>query len=41
MVTLILQKNIEISAPGLSNVLGKNYTIEEAKTIYVGDKSEQ
>ncbi len=41
MVTLILQKNIEISAPGLSNVLGKNYTIEETKTIYVGDKSEQ
>lgn len=41
MITLILQKNIEISAPGLSNVLGKNYTIEETKTIYVGDGSEQ
>ncbi len=35
MANLILKKNIKITAPGLSNVLGKNYTIETQKTVYV------
>ena len=34
MITLILKKNVEISAPGLTNILGKNYEIKTTKTIY-------
>lgn len=34
MVTLTLKKNVEISAPGLTNILGKNYEITTSKTIY-------
>lgn len=40
MAELILKKDIKISAPGLSNVLGKNYTIEATKTIYAGEDDE-
>ena len=41
MVDLILTKNIKINAPGLSNVLGKNFKIEANKTIYKEDHNEQ
>ena len=34
MITLTLKKNVEISAPGLTNILGKNYEIKTSKTIY-------
>ncbi len=34
MITLTLKKNVEISAPGLTNILGKNYEIKTTKTIY-------
>ena len=34
MITLTLKKNVEISAPGLTNILGKNYEITASKTIY-------
>ena len=34
MITLTLKKNLEISAPGLTNILGKNYEIKTTKTIY-------
>ena len=34
MTTLTLKKNIEINAPILSNILGKNYEIETSKVIY-------
>ena len=36
----ILTKNIKITAPGLSNVLGKNYKIEAKKTIYKEENHE-
>ena len=35
MAKLTLKKQISISAPGLTNVLGKNYTIETSKNIYL------
>ena len=41
MTNLILTKNIRINAPGLSNVLGKNYIIETKKTIYKEGNNEQ
>jgi len=41
MVTLTLKKNIDVSAPILSNVLGKKYTIDTSKVIYAGEKDEQ
>lgn len=34
MITITLQKQIEINAPLLKNVLGKNYIIETSKTFY-------
>ena len=34
MTTLTLKKSISITAPGLSNILGKNYEIETSKVIY-------
>ena len=34
MITLTLKKNVEISAPGLTNILGKNYEIKTSKTFY-------
>ena len=34
MTTLTLKKNIEITAPGLTNILGKEYEIETKKTFY-------
>ena len=34
MLTLTIKKNIEISAPGLNNILGNNYEITASKTIY-------
>lgn len=34
MITLTLKKNVEISAPFLTNILGKNYVIETSKVIY-------
>lgn len=40
MVTLTLKKNVDVSAPILSNVLGKNYIIETSKVIYTGEKDE-
>ncbi|MCI9110451.1 MAG: pilus assembly protein [Bacilli bacterium] len=40
MVTLMLKKNVTVSAPILSNVLGKKYQIETSKVVYVGDKNE-
>lgn len=40
MTDLILTKNIKINAPGLSNVLGKNYKIQTKKTIYKEDNHE-
>ena len=33
MITLTIKKNIEITAPGLSNILGKNYEITTSKTF--------
>ena len=41
MATLTLKKNIDVSAPILSNVLGKRYQIETSKVIYAGEKDEQ
>lgn len=40
MVKITLKKNINVSAPVLSNVLGKNYKIETSKVIYAGEKNE-
>ena len=40
MITLTLKKNIEINAPGLTNILGKDYIIKTAKTFYE-DANEQ
>lgn len=40
LVTIILEKNIKINAPILSNVIGKNYKIKVSKTIY-GVQNEQ
>jgi len=40
MVKLTLKKRIDISAPLLSNVLGKKHTIEASKVIYAGEKDE-
>ena len=34
LTTITVKKDIKITAPGLSQVLGKNYTIEASKTIY-------
>ncbi len=34
LTTIKLTKAIKINAPGLSNVLGKNYKIEAQKTLY-------
>ena len=34
MTTLTLKKTIEITAPGLTNILGKEYEIETKKTFY-------
>lgn len=34
MITITLQKQIEINAPLLKNVLGKKYIIETSKTFY-------
>jgi Flp pilus assembly protein TadG len=36
MTKVTVKKSINITAPILSNVLGKNYTIETNKTIYTG-----
>lgn len=40
MTTLTLKKTIEINAPGLTNILGKNYQIEVKKTFYNEDLNE-
>ncbi len=40
-VKITLKKSISVSAPILSNVLGKNYKIETSKVIYAGEKDEQ
>ncbi len=37
-VTLSLKKTVTISAPVLSNIIGKNYEIETTKTIYENDE---
>ena len=34
LVTITVKKNIKLSAPGLTQVLGKTYTAEAKKTIY-------
>ena len=34
MITLTIKKTLEITAPGLSNILGKNYEITTSKTFY-------
>ena len=40
MITLVLTKNIKITAPGLSKILGKNYKIKTEKTIYKEELNE-
>ena len=40
MITLTLKKNIEINAPGLTNILGEDYLIKNTKTFYE-DTNEQ
>ena len=40
MVTITLEKNIKINAPGLSNILGKNYKANAAKTFYLNAEEE-
>ena len=40
MVKITLKKNVDVTAPILSNVLGKKYTMEASKTIYAGDNDE-
>ena len=40
MTTLTIKKTIEINAPGLTNILGKNYQIEVKKTFYNEDLNE-
>ena len=35
MIKLTLKKKISINAPGLNNVLGKEYTAEASKSIYL------
>lgn len=40
MVKITLKKNVTVTAPILSNVLGKKYMMEASKTIYAGDKDE-
>ena len=37
LVTIKLAKKINLTAPGLSNILGKNYKIVTTKTIYKKD----
>ena len=39
IVTITLEKDIKVAAPGLSNILGKNYKINATKTFYK-EKSE-
>jgi len=34
IITITLEKDIQINAPGLSNVLGKNYKLNATKTFY-------
>lgn len=34
MLTITIKKNVNITAPILNNVLGKNYEIKTSKTIY-------
>lgn len=34
LITITLEKNIKINAPGLSNILGKNYKAAASKTFY-------
>ena len=41
MVTITLEKNIKINAPGLSNVLGKNYKANATKTFYLNTKEDK
>lgn len=45
MVTLKVKKQVNITAPMLTNILGKKYTIEDSKTIYGeennGEENEQ
>ncbi len=40
MVEITLKKNIKVSAPILSNVLGKDYMAKTSQTIYKGDLDE-
>ena len=39
-VKLTLTQNVSVSAPILSNVLGKNFTITTSKNVYRGDSHE-
>lgn len=34
LTTITVTKDLKITAPGLAQILGKNYTIEAKKTIY-------
>ena len=38
MIKLTLKKKISINAPGLNNVLGKEYTAEASKSIYLDNE---
>lgn len=40
LITITTSKNIKVSAPGLSNVLGKDYKISATKTFYINDQKE-
>ncbi len=40
LVTLNVEKEIKVTAPVLSNVLGKRYHAKESKTIYVNNSEE-
>lgn len=41
LVTLTVSENVKVSAPILSNVLGKNFKIEASKNVYQsGDSNE-
>lgn len=40
ITVLNLKKKVKINAPILSNIIGRNYTIEADKPIIKGDKSE-
>ena len=40
MIKLTLKKKISINAPGLNNVLGKEYTAEASKSIYLDNEAD-